>query len=95
MELRRWHFALCGSSARKLRRGGANLSAGRALTLSLESFSGAELGKEFDQDFALEWGLLPFVRNEPEDDADSYRFGAIQVFPVKDFVRALFSGEVF
>lgn len=36
----------------------------------MESFSGAELGKEFDLDFALEWGLLPFVRNEPEDAAD-------------------------
>ena len=31
MESRRWRFALCGSSARKLRRGGANLLAGRAL----------------------------------------------------------------
>jgi hypothetical protein len=24
-----------------------------------------------------------------------YRFGSIQVFPVKDFVKALFAGEVF
>jgi predicted AAA+ superfamily ATPase len=32
MELKRWRFALCGSSARKLKRGGANLLAGRALT---------------------------------------------------------------
>src|SRR5271157_5151286 len=38
MESRRWRFALCGSSPRKLRRGGANLLAGRALTLSMESF---------------------------------------------------------
>jgi len=70
MESRRWRFALCGSSARKLRRGGANLLAGRALTLSLESFSAAELGDEFDLDFALNWGQLPFVRNEPEVAAD-------------------------
>jgi predicted AAA+ superfamily ATPase len=70
MASHRWRFALCGSSARKLRRGGANLLAGRALTLSMESFSGAELGEEFDLDFALEWGLLPFVRNEPETAAD-------------------------
>jgi len=70
MELRRWRFALCGSSARKLRRGGANLLAGRALTLSMESFSGAELGPEFDLEFALNWGLLPFVRNEPDVAAD-------------------------
>jgi predicted AAA+ superfamily ATPase len=70
MELRRWRFALCGSSARKLRRGGSNLLAGRALTLSMESLSVAELGSEFDLAFALNWGLLPFVRNEPDAAAD-------------------------
>ena len=70
MESRRWRFALCGSSARKLRRGGANLLAGRALTLSMESFSAAELVDEFNLDFALGWGLLPFVRNEPDAAAD-------------------------
>lgn len=70
MESRRWRFALCGSSARKLRRGGANLLAGRALTLSMESFSAAELAKGFDLEFALDWGLLPFVHNEPEAAAD-------------------------
>jgi predicted AAA+ superfamily ATPase len=70
MESRRWRFALCGSSARKLRRGGANQLAGRALTLSMESFSAAELGKGFDLESALDWGLLPFVHNEPEAAAD-------------------------
>jgi len=70
METRRWRFALCGSSARKLRRGGANLLAGRALTLSMESFSAVELGKGFDLDFALDWGLLPFVHNQPNEAAD-------------------------
>jgi len=61
MELRRWRFALCGSSARKLRRGGANLLAGRALTLSIEGFTGGELGQRFDIGSAIEWGTLPFV----------------------------------
>ena len=70
MELRRWRFALCGSSARKLRRGGANLLAGRALTLSMESLSAAELSTEFDLDFALNWGLLPFVLSDPDTAAD-------------------------
>ena len=70
MGLNKWHFALCGSSARKLRRGGANLLAGRALTLSMESFSTQELGDRFDLEFALNWGLLPFVWNEPENAAD-------------------------
>ena len=70
MEKRRWRFALCGSSARKLRRGAANLLAGRALTLSMESFSAVEVGKTFGLDRALNWGLLPFVYNEPKDAAD-------------------------
>jgi len=64
MENRRWQFALCGSSARKLRRGGANLLAGRALTLNLEGFSAVELGTGFDLEFSLNWGLLPFVQCE-------------------------------
>jgi predicted AAA+ superfamily ATPase len=67
MAARRWRFALCGSSARKLRRSGANLLAGRALTLTLEPFSAAEMGDAFNLDSALEWGLLPFVQNEPSN----------------------------
>jgi uncharacterized protein len=65
MELREWNFALCGSSARKLRRGGANLLAGRALTMSMEGFSAEELGNAFDLEFVLNWGGLPFVWNDP------------------------------
>jgi predicted AAA+ superfamily ATPase len=70
MELRRWRFALCGSSARKVRRGGANLLAGRALTLNMEGFSAGELGRAFDLDEAIEWGTLPFVLREPGRPAD-------------------------
>ncbi|MBU2262983.1 MAG: DUF4143 domain-containing protein [Proteobacteria bacterium] len=70
MWLQKWNFALCGSSARKLRRGGANLLAGRALTLSMESFSATELGDSFDLEFALNWGMLPFVWNDPQYAAD-------------------------
>jgi len=70
IESRHWRFALCGSSDRKLRRGGANLLAGRELTLSMESFSAVELGDEFNLDFALDWGLLPLVHHEPGAAAD-------------------------
>jgi predicted AAA+ superfamily ATPase len=70
METRRWRFALCGSSARKLRRGGANLLAGRAITLNMEGFSAAELGAAFDLEFSLNWGLLPFVQLERPNAAD-------------------------
>ena len=70
MELRGWRFALCGSSARKIRRGGANLLAGRAAILNMESFSIHEVGKGFDLEVALNWGMLPMVHNEPEYAAD-------------------------
>ena len=52
-------FALTGSSARKLKRGGANLLAGRAFTYSLYPFTHIELGELFDINKALRWGTLP------------------------------------
>ncbi len=66
MESRGLYFALCGSSARKLRRGGANLLAGRALTLGMEGFSAYESGEEFDLEQALDWGQLPIIRQSPD-----------------------------
>jgi predicted AAA+ superfamily ATPase len=41
IERRRWRFALTGSSARKLRRGGANLLAGRARTTTMHPLTAA------------------------------------------------------
>ncbi len=70
MERRRWRFALCGSSARKLKRGGADLLAGRAVTLSMEPFCSAELRSTFDPEYALEWGMLPIVQAERSNAAD-------------------------
>lgn len=63
-------FALCGSSARKLKRKGVNLLAGRAVTRNMESFSFAEVGTDFDLSSCLEWGLLPFVHNNRKKAAD-------------------------
>ncbi len=54
-------FVLCGSSARKLKRDGVNLLAGRALQRSMHPFVPEELGGSFDLDKALESGLLPLV----------------------------------
>lgn len=70
MEDCRWRFALCGSSARKLRRGGVNLLGGRAVTRRLGPFSARELGDAFDPAFSLEWGMLPAVQNDRADAAD-------------------------
>lgn len=57
----RARFVLTGSSARKLRRGGANLLGGRAADCRLHPFLAAELGDGFDLDAALDHGLLPLV----------------------------------
>jgi predicted AAA+ superfamily ATPase len=61
IEKHKIHFALCGSSARKLKRLGTNLLAGRALTLSMEPFSYGELGNRYHWDRVIQWGLLPSV----------------------------------
>ncbi len=54
-------FILTGSSARKLRRGGVNLLAGRALLTHFHPFMAAELGSDFCLDKALKHGLIPLV----------------------------------
>jgi predicted AAA+ superfamily ATPase len=54
-------FILTGSSARKLKRGGVDLLAGRASLRSMHPFMAAELGDEFNLDVALLQGLLPLV----------------------------------
>ena len=61
-------FALSCSSARKLKRGGANLLAGRAFVYTLYPFTSVELGKEFDLSTALEWGLLPKIYSYKNDN---------------------------
>ncbi len=57
----RFHFAMTGSSARKLKAGGANLLAGRAFVLELHPLTFLEMGSSFDLDAALRWGTLPHV----------------------------------
>ncbi|MDQ2994799.1 MAG: AAA family ATPase [Pseudomonadota bacterium] len=55
------YFALTGSSARKLKRGGANLLAGRAFVYHLYPLTFVELGKDFNLELALNWGTLPEI----------------------------------
>jgi len=54
-------FALTGSSARKLRRGAANLLAGRAFVFNLFPLTHLELNQNFDLVQALHWGTLPEI----------------------------------
>ncbi len=74
IELRRIHFLLTGSSARKLRSGGVNLLGGRARVKYLHPFVRAELGSRFDLHRALHSGLLPsiYFSGNPTADLDAY-----------------------
>lgn len=65
IENRGLHFALCGSSARKVRRGGANLLGGRALRYELRGLTAGELGDRFDLDRLLNRGYLPRIHESP------------------------------
>lgn len=58
---RNFRFILTGSSARKLRRTGVNLLAGRAVIRNLHPFMAAELGDEFNFNKALQFGLVPLI----------------------------------
>lgn len=62
------HFIMTGSSARKLKRGGANLLAGRAFVYHLFPFSYLEMGEAFHLQQALEWGSLPTTTLYTDED---------------------------
>ena len=74
IESRRLHFVLTGSSARKLRRRGTNLLAGRAVTRQMHPLTALELGKDFDLQRTLRYGCLPLActSKDPNDYLKSY-----------------------
>lgn len=59
-------FILSGSSARKLRKAGVNLLAGRVLKRAMHPFVPEELKKDFKLSEALEFGLIPIVFSAEE-----------------------------
>ena len=61
IEEQEYQFVLCGSSARKLKRAGVNLLAGRALRRSMHPFVPEEIGNQFDLEHAIRYGLMPIV----------------------------------
>ncbi len=73
-EDKRRRFILTGSSARKIRRGGVDLLAGRAVVRTCHPFMAAELGAAFDLDRALTQGLVPLVvaARSPEEALSAY-----------------------
>lgn len=81
-------FALTGSSARKLKRGQANMLAGRAFTFSLAPFTQQELGGAFDLLGALSYGTLPKIFSlSSENDKQNFLRSYTHVY-VKEEVRS-------
>ncbi len=74
IDTRGLRFLLTGSSARKLRRSGANLLGGRAWSRTLHPFSWRELGGSFNLMKALNHGLLPHIygSENPQEELRNY-----------------------
>lgn len=72
-------FILTGSSARKLKRGGANMLAGRAFVYNLFPLTSSELEKDFVLNNVLKWGSLPgiYAFNNDDDKAEFLRSYAL------------------
>lgn len=69
-----WQFILTGSSARKLKREGVDLLAGRATLKHLHPFIAAELNQQFSLEKALKYGMLPLIHSSanPLEDLKTY-----------------------
>jgi len=66
MEEKRIRFILTGSSARKLKKTGADLLGGRALYCRMHPFTAHELGDFFSLEKALQTGLIPVVERSAD-----------------------------
>ena len=86
IETEKIHFALCGSSARKVKRGHANLLGGRAMRYELFGLIARELGAEFDLNRLLNHGYIPshYLSHQPERLLRSY---------VSDYLREEIAAE--
>ena len=88
IENRALSFALCGSSARKVRRGAANLLGGRAARYELHGLTAGELGADFDLTRLLNHGYLPrmYLASRPRPLLNAY---------VADYLREEIAAEGF
>jgi predicted AAA+ superfamily ATPase len=73
-ERRGVRLALCGSSARKVKRGQANLLGGRAVRYELHGLTAGEIGRDFDLQRMLNHGYLPrlYLSDEPRRLLNGY-----------------------
>lgn len=85
IESRHYKFILTGSSARKLRRNGQNLLAGRALTYYMHPLTAIELGRDFDLERGLEVGAMPSIFSET--DEEKYLASYVKTYLYQEIVQ--------
>lgn len=74
IESKGYRFILTGSSARKLKRDGVNLLAGRAIRYTMHPLTVQELGDDFSLEHALTFGMLPatYTYDDPTGYLSTY-----------------------
>lgn len=75
------NFILCGSSARKLKKGSVNLLGGRALRYELHGLVSNEIGSDYDLLKLLNTGYLPalYLESDPKPILDAYIADYLQI----------------
>lgn len=81
-------FVLSGSSARKLKRGAANMLAGRAITRAMYPFTSKELDFNLDPRTVLEYGLLPLSVNHGDKELKEAFLKSYLVTYISEEVKA-------
>jgi len=85
---KRFRFLLSGSSARKLRRGEANLLPGRIHLHHLHPLLASELGSSFDLERVLACGSLPGIVSEPDAEQRAADLRAYSDIYLREEVQA-------
>lgn len=67
-------YIMTGSSARKLKKHGVDLLAGRAALRRMQPFMASEMGNEFDFDKSMKYGLVPVIYDsrDPKEALNAY-----------------------
>ena len=90
IESKKINFALSGSSARKLRRHGANLLAGRALSIQLFPMAYVEYKDYFKIEDAIKWGSLPKTINDRHSRSD-YLSSYVETYLREELIEEVLS----
>lgn len=79
-------FALTGSSARKLKRGAANLLAGRAFKYACHPLTHTEIGEAFNLSDVLHYGSLPEILSLPVAEKREYLRAYVETYFKEEIV---------